>query len=122
MSPEPEVNADEIPKREKEPSSARAMALFMTFVVGACGLAFCYKIFRFTMTLWKGGPEMLGFAIIPVGNYLAVAAGFLMLLVWAFAKGQFSDIERAKYELLEDELKYDELEKNWRAMQRQGGR
>jgi hypothetical protein len=61
---------------------------------------------------------MLGFALLPMSNYLLVAAGFRMLLIWAFLKGEFKDIERAKYELLEDNERYEEMDRLWRLKQK----
>jgi hypothetical protein len=90
-----------------------------TIIVGGCGLAFMTKLYRFIGTLYEGGPDALGFALVPVMNYLTVAAGFVMLLVWAFLNGQFVDIERAKYEMLENEARYDREDPLWQDLQRQ---
>jgi hypothetical protein len=51
------------------------------------------------------------FAIVPILNYLAVAAGFVCLLVWAVLRGMFRDIERPKYTMLENEDRLDRAER-----------
>lgn len=47
------------------------------------------------------------FAVAPMLNYLLASAGFLMLLVWAAANGMFTDMERPKHEMLENEDRLD---------------
>jgi hypothetical protein len=42
-------------------------------------------------------------------NYLAVAAGFICLTVWAAHRGMFKDIEAPKYRLLENEDELDQV-------------
>jgi hypothetical protein len=100
--------------------AARIICWVLTLAMTISGVAFFTKIFRFSQTFWSEGAEMLGFALIPVTNYLCVAAGFFLLLIWAYLKGDFSDIERAKFELLEDDARYDAMEVRWRELARQG--
>lgn len=97
---------------------AQLIGWLLTMVTLVCAFTFATKLMNFTLTIWRGGPSMLGFAIVPVTLYLSVAGGFLLLLIWAFMKGQFSDIERAKFELLEDDARYTAMEAEWRRIER----
>jgi cbb3-type cytochrome oxidase maturation protein len=46
----------------------------------------------------------------PVLTYLLVAAGYLLLFLWAYASGQFRDLEGPKYRMLEMQEDIDRLE------------
>ena len=72
----------------------------------AAGVAFVYKIAEFIFTL--NSNEVQGFADVPVTIYFVVAAGWLCLLVWSYASGQFTDVERPKVEMLELEEAYEQ--------------
>jgi len=48
------------------------------------------------------------FAVTPIVNYLLAGAGFMMLFAWAAKNGMFRDIERAKYQMLENERRLDD--------------
>jgi len=50
------------------------------------------------------------FALVPILNYLLVTFGFLLLFVWSVLRGSFRDIERPKYNMLENETILDALE------------
>ena len=80
------------------------------FAVGctAAGLGFAYKLYEFFFDVV--GREGFEFAGAHLVTYALVAAGFLLLLLFAFLHGHFSDIERPKHELLEKELRYDRAE------------
>ena len=71
----------------------------------AAGVAFVYKIAEFIFTL--NSNEVKGFADVPVTVYFVVAAGWLCLLIWCFVTGKFTDIESAKFEMLEMEAEYE---------------
>lgn len=92
---------------EQLPKHPERVLLWIAMIVGtiASGAAFVYKIAEFIFTL--NSNEVRGFADVPVTIYFVVAAGWLCLLVWCFASGQFTDIERAKVELLEMEEAYE---------------
>lgn len=47
------------------------------------------------------------FAVAPMLNYLLASAGFLLLLIWAAANGMFTDMERPKHQMLENEDRLD---------------
>lgn len=74
----------------------------------AAGLGFAYKIHQFTGDMLE--QEGLQFAGAHLLTYAMVAAGFAALLAFAFLSGQFSDIEKAKYDLLEKEREHDRRE------------
>ena len=74
-------------------------------VPGAYG--FINKFAEFYHTL-RSDPEG-SFTILPMLTYLAVAAGFICLLIWAILHGMFHDIERPKYTMLENEEKLNHL-------------
>jgi hypothetical protein len=77
---------------------------------------FIYKLFAFLKTIKRD--ELAGFAFDPIIIYALVAMGFLCLLAWAFLTGQFRDIERPKYEMLE---RFEEQERAEREAQISGG-
>lgn len=77
----------------------RAIHTFFVLAVTAAGCMFVYKLFSFLQTIKKD--ELAGFAFDPILVYGFVAMGFLCLLAWAWLTGQFRDIERPKYEMLE---------------------
>ena len=43
------------------------------------------------------------FTLVPISNYLFVAAGMACMLVWAVLHGMFRDIEAPKFDMLERE-------------------
>jgi len=71
----------------------------------AAGVAFVYKIAEFIFTL--NSSTVQGFADVPVTIYFVVAAGWLLLLVWCFVSGQFTNVEEPKYEMLRKEEEYE---------------
>lgn len=77
------------------------------FAVGCtlAGAGFAYKLYEFFFDVThREGFEFAGSHLV---TYALVAAGFLLLLLFAFLHGHFSDIERPKFELLERERRYD---------------
>ena len=93
---------------ERPPTAPEKIFLWVAMIVGtiAAGVAFVYKIAEFIFTL--NSNEVRGFADVPVTIYFVVAAGWLCLLVWCFVSGQFTDVERAKVEMLEMEEAYEQ--------------
>jgi hypothetical protein len=51
-----------------------------------------------------GGGE---FAVAPIMNYLLASAGFFCMLLWASWNGMFRDVERAKFDFLENEARLE---------------
>ena len=93
-------------ERAKAPPPERTL-LWIAMIVGTivAGTAFVYKIAEFIFTL--NSNDVQGFADVPVTIYFVVAAGWLCLLVWCFVSGQFTDVEQAKFEMLEMEEEYE---------------
>jgi nitrogen fixation-related uncharacterized protein len=89
------------PPRKK--SRVGAVVLGVGTVVAA--LTFSYKIVEFVMTL--DSPEAPGFAVVPVVTYFIVAAGYVLLFLWAYLNGQFADMERPKDTFLKREAELD---------------
>lgn len=88
----------------------RSFAWTVTIVFGVlillpCLVGFGIK-FRELLAL-TGNPEEGGFSITPVINYLLASTGFFFLLLWAALNGMFSDLERPKYLMLENERELD---------------
>ena len=96
-------------------SRARAIHVVFVLAISVAGCMFIYKLFAFLQTIKKD--ELAGFAFDPIVIYFIVALGFLFMLAWAFASGQFRDIERAKYEMME---RFEEQERAER-LARTGG-
>lgn len=83
-----------------EPTGLRAgLHAFFVLAVTAAGGMFVFKLFSFLTTIRRD--ELAGFAFDPIVIYGIVALGFLLLLAWAWLTGQFRDVERPKYEMLE---------------------
>ena len=88
----------------------RSIAWTVTIIFGVvilvpCLMGFVIK-FGELVALTKD-PEDGGFSITPVVNYLLASAGFFFLLLWAALNGMFSDLERPKYLMLENERELD---------------
>ena len=86
----------------------RGWLIFFCCILFAAACAFVFKFYEFFHDL--ASHEGLRFAGAHLATYLLVAGGFFLLLLYAFLKGHFSDIERPKYDLLDQERRYDEDE------------
>ncbi len=78
----------------------RFLVVSTVVVVAVAGFGFLFKLFELIAAYLSGDTS---FALGPVSVYLAVAAGFLCLFVWATLRGQFHDVEGPKYRMLERE-------------------
>lgn len=88
----------------------RSFAWTLSIVFGVvillpCLVGFVIK-FRELLALTNAQADG-GFSITPVINYLLASAGFFFLLLWAALNGMFSDLERPKYLMLENERELD---------------
>ena len=81
------------------------LTAFLGTVSVLAGIGFLVKLYEFWVSLED--KDIVGFAIAPLANYFLVAGGFLALLIWAFLSGQFSDTEKAKTDLLEEQERMD---------------
>ena len=84
----------------------RAIHVFFVIAVTVAGCMFTFKMYSFLKTVKRD--ELAGFAFDPILIYAFVAMGFLCLLAWAYLTGQFRDVERPKYDMLE---RFDEQER-----------
>lgn len=68
-------------------------------------LGFGTKLYEFVQVV-RADPDGV-FALTPITNYLLASIGFFFLLLWAAANGMFRDIERPKYDMLQQEEELD---------------
>ncbi len=73
--------------------------IFLWTITVLAGFGFVFKVVEFTRAWATGGSA--NFAIVPVVSYLAVALGFLCIFIWSFIRGEYKDVERVKYRMLE---------------------
>ena len=85
----------------------RFLWIFSIAMVLTAGTAFVLKLIEFVHTATTQGSEAMGSFLIPVLNYLMVAAGFGLLFLWAYFSGQFRDLEAPKYRMLEMQAEID---------------
>jgi hypothetical protein len=78
------------------------------FSVAVGGVSFIYKLYEFIVAANSG--DLPGFAFATVVSYFIVTMGFLCLVLWAFLKGHYDDIEEPKYRLQRNEEALDRLE------------
>lgn len=104
-----------VPRQEPREPSPRATRIFLwTFsvlLVLTAGSAFTMKLIDFYITATREGTAALGSFLVPVMNYLCIAAGFAALFVWAHLRGQFRDVEGPKYRMLEQNLRWEREER-----------
>jgi nitrogen fixation-related uncharacterized protein len=56
------------------------------------------------------GDSSGAFAVTPIVNYLLAGCGFVLLFAWAARNGMFRDIERPKFQMLDNERLLDDRE------------
>lgn len=77
------------------------LALWSGIVVIAA-LAFVFKMTEFAMTLTDQGSNGFGgFGGVALGAYLLGMLPMMFLTLWGVCSGQFRDVERPKYRMLE---------------------
>ncbi|MDH4101393.1 MAG: hypothetical protein OEV28_12565 [Nitrospirota bacterium] len=96
-------------KRSGKEWAAFFVGLWVIIGVAFAGLTFTWKVVEIVRTVPRG--DVAGFAAIQVVTYVLVAIGFFCLFAWSFLKGDFKDLERAKYLVLEMEAKAEEMER-----------
>ena len=99
-----------IQREDLSPSARRFLWIFSVTLVLVAGSAFIMKLIEFYATATTQGSDALASFLIPVLNYLLVAAGFFCLFLWAYSTGQFRDMEAAKYRMLELQVEIDRAE------------
>ena len=98
-------------KKPRSPKSGRwFLWIFGPTVIVVAGTAFIFKLTEFILVATNEGPDAMGTFLIPVMNYLLVAAGFLCLFLWAYFTGQYRDVEAPKYRMLEMQAEIDREE------------
>ncbi|MCB9898279.1 MAG: hypothetical protein H6825_09775 [Planctomycetes bacterium] len=96
---------DPAARTDRQKVAHRGWLIFFCFVILTAAVCFAYKFYEFFYDLAQ--QEGFRFAGAHLATYLLVSAGFFLLLLYAFLKGHFSDIERPKIDILEREMKYD---------------
>ena len=95
---------------EPSPKARRFLWAFSIAMVLTAGTAFVLKLIEFFATATRSGSDALASFLIPVLNYLLVAAGFFCLFLWAYFSGQFRDLEGPKHRMLEMQREIDARE------------
>ena len=95
-------------EKSRSPKSGRwFLWIFGPTVIVVAGIAFIFKLTEFIYVATNEGPDSMGTFLIPVMNYLLVAAGFLCMFLWAYFTGQYRDVEAPKYRMLEMQAEID---------------
>lgn len=106
----PQLRAVPAQSDAPSPQARRFLWFFSIAMVLTAGSAFIFKLIEFFATATTSGPQALASFLIPVLNYLLVAAGFFCLFLWAYLSGQFRDLEAPKYRMLEMQRQIDRYE------------
>ena len=93
------------PRAATRRSQVITTIVFAAVILIPSGLGFANKFREFLM-IYRGEVDGV-FAITPIVNYLLASLGFFFLFCWAICHGMFRDIERPKYEMLENERQLD---------------
>jgi nitrogen fixation-related uncharacterized protein len=104
------LRAVAIDRREPSVRERWFIWVFSVAMVLSAGTAFVFKLIEFYATATRDGSDALASFLIPVLNYLLVAAGFFSLFLWAYFSGQFRDLESPKYRMLEMQREIDARE------------
>jgi hypothetical protein len=85
--------------------------MWLTVIMGVLILipsmyGFMGKFIEF-VHIYRGEPGG-EFAVAPILNYLLASAGFFCMLLWAAWNGMFHDVEKPKYDFLENEARLEE--------------
>lgn len=80
---------------------SRLTLLFAVLILVPSCLGFSNKFIEFVL-VFRGDVDG-AFAIAPIANYLLASLGFFLMFCWAAMNGMFRDIERPKYNMLENE-------------------
>jgi hypothetical protein len=84
--------------------------MWLTVIMGVLILipsmyGFLGKFIEF-IHIYRGEPGG-EFAVAPILNYLLASAGFFCMLLWAAWNGMFHDVEKPKYDFLENEARLE---------------
>lgn len=97
-------------KRKSTNWQSRITILLAVLILIPSAYGFIGKFIELT-NVAKGDADG-AFALAPIVNYLLASLGFFCMLLWAASGGMFRNIERPKYEMLEQERLLDRHEGN----------
>lgn len=80
------------------------LVVFMIAVVGGAGMGFAYKFAELTRSAISD--DIGSFAVVPLTIYVTMAFAFTCLLIAAFIRGDYRDVEAPKHRMLEQEEEY----------------
>jgi hypothetical protein len=96
---------DDAPAPEPQKVSKVWAVLAIVFFLGPAMFGFGTKFYELIRVF--EGDASGAFAVTPIVNYLLAGCGFVLLFAWAARNGMFRDIERPKFEMLENERRLD---------------
>jgi len=102
---EPSVKQPDAARAAADRRTMRVMLWIFGFITLAGAAAFGFKLYEFAHDLVA--EEGLRFAGAHLLTYVLVAGGFLLLLIFCYLRGHFTDIEQPKYDLLDQEREHD---------------
>jgi nitrogen fixation-related uncharacterized protein len=88
------------------------LIVFALAILAPAAYGFVEKLMLFILAVKRD--LIAGFTIVPVVNYLIVTAGMACLLIWAIVNGMFRDVEGPKYQMLEQEERLEQQERDAR--------
>jgi hypothetical protein len=102
---QPVVGGPHARERDQDPRDARRR-MWLTAIMGVLILipsmyGFTGKFIEF-VHIYRGEPGG-EFAVAPILNYLLASAGFFCMLMWAAWNGMFRDVEKPKFDFLDNE-------------------
>lgn len=89
------------PSKKRLSQRAAVTILLAVLILIPSMFGFVNKFIEFFNVSQESGAGL--FAVAPMLNYILASLGFLCLLVWAAFNGMFHDIERPKFDMLENE-------------------
>lgn len=93
---------------EPQPSPQRRRlwtVISITVFLGPALFGFGTKFYELVRVFQ--GDASGAFAVTPIVNYLLAGAGFVLLFGWAARNGMLRDIEKPKFQMLENERRLD---------------
>jgi len=87
----------------------RILQILSVIILSFCGYGFGRKFIELILlvTSDSSAAEEGIFAVAPLVNYMLASAGFLCLLGWAAAQGMFTNIEKPKQTMLDNDMRLD---------------
>jgi len=87
----------------------RIIQILSILILGFCCYGFGRKFIELILLVTSDSEAAQEgiFAVAPLANYMLASAGFLCLLGWAAMRGMFTDIEKPKQTMLDDNIWLD---------------